>query len=168
MRKKIMLLIALIGLSFGVNAQKIGHLNSGNMLTFMPEAAKADTVLVIFRNGLMAKGDTLAMAFKKEYDAFMGAYNAGTLSAQQAQKRQADLENQQKALQAYGQDMEQQVATLRQQLLQPILAKLDEAIKAVAKENMFTIIFDTASGSSLYAQESDDIMPLVKQKLGIK
>ncbi len=150
------------------NAQKIGHMNSGNLLSLLPEVAKADTGIVLFQKDLMLTGDTLAKAFEAEYKVFIEAYNAGTLSQLQVQKRQAELQKQQQTLQAYAQQVDERVANLRKQLLQPILAKLDEAIRAVAKENGYSFIFDTSTGGSLYAAESDDITPLVKKKLDIK
>jgi outer membrane protein len=56
----------------------------------------------------------------------------------------------------------------RQVLLKPILEKIDVAVKAVGKEGGYTFIFDTSSGSMLFATESEDITSLVKTKLGMK
>jgi outer membrane protein len=166
MTKRI-LTIAIVFAAFAVNAQKIGHLNSGNIITLIPETAKADSGLILHRNDLMMEGDSIAKAFESEYKVFVEAYKAGTLSALQSQKRQEDLQKKQQYLQAYAQEIEERVANLRRQLLQPILAKLDEAIRAVAKENGYSFIFDTSTGATLYAAESDDVAPLVKKKLGL-
>ena len=38
----------------------------------------------------------------------------------------------------------------------------------MGKENGYTYIFDAGVGAVLYSQDSDDIMPLVKKKLGLK
>lgn len=49
------------------------------------------------------------------------------------------------------------------------MTKATNAIKEVAKENGFTYIFDMSSGAILFASEtSEDILPLVKKKLGIQ
>ena len=50
-------------------------------------------------------------------------------------------------------------------LYSPIVQKAQEAIKSVAKTNGYTYIFDSGVGSILYAEESDDILPLVKAYL---
>ncbi len=150
------------------NAQKIGHTNAGNLLALMPEAAKADSVLVIFRNGKVMKGDSMGKLFEKEYKAFVEAYNAGTVSAANAQKKQQELQNAQQYLQNYGKQMEEEMATLRRQLLQPLVAKLDEAIRTIGKEGGYQVIFDTSNGSALFAAESDDVTAAVKAKLGLK
>ncbi|MBL7813989.1 MAG: OmpH family outer membrane protein [Saprospiraceae bacterium] len=151
-----------------ISAQKIGHINSGNILALMPDAAKADSGLVLYRNELVAKGDSAGRAFEKEYKAFVEAYNAGTLSQIQVQKRQEELQKAQQTLQAYAQEIDARIANLRRQLLQPILEKLDDAIRAIGKEGNYQAIFDSSTGSTLFAQESDDVSELVKKKLGLK
>ena len=166
--KKIFFSLTLCTLAIVCNAQKIGHLNSGNLLAQMPQVAKADTVLNFYQKDLLSKGDTLAKIFETDYKVFMEAYNAGTLSAVQSQKRQEELQKSQQYLQAYAQDVEQKVTTLRRQLLQPIMGEMEEAIRVVAKENGFTVVFDTSNGSALYAAEGDDITALVKVKLKLK
>ncbi|MDZ7877283.1 MAG: OmpH family outer membrane protein [Saprospiraceae bacterium] len=150
------------------NAQKVGHTNAGALLALMPEAAKADSVLVIFRNEKMMKGDSMGKVFEREYKAFVEAYNAGTVSAANAQKKQEELQKAQQFLQNYGRSMEEDLGTLRRQLLQPLVEKLDEAVRVVGKEGGYQVIFDTSNGSALFAAESDDVTPLVKAKLGLK
>ena len=48
-----------------------------------------------------------------------------------------------------------------------MIEKANQAINNVAKENGFTYVFDTASGSLLVFPDGDDILPLVKTKLGL-
>jgi outer membrane protein len=166
--RKLLTLALLMILTSTAFSQKIGHLNSGNVLALMPEVGKADSVLKIYQRDLMLKRDTIIKSFESEYKAYMGAKQAGTLSAVQDQKRQESLQQQQQAIQQYGQDVEQNVGILKKQLLQPILFKLDEAIQAIGKEGNYQVILDTSTGSSLFASESDDIMELVKKKLNLK
>ena len=56
----------------------------------------------------------------------------------------------------------------KEELYTPILKKAEEAINSVAKENKFSYIFDASAGTLLYAQDSDDVLPMVKTKLGLK
>jgi outer membrane protein len=46
-----------------------------------------------------------------------------------------------------------------------ILEKANDGIKAVAKANGYTYIFDSGAGSILFADESDDVLPLLKAYL---
>lgn len=165
MRKVFFLVIIFFAFDVIGFAQKVGHMNLGNLISEMPEANRADSTLVIFQKQESLKGDTLAKVFQSEYKVFVEAYNAGTLSSIQAQKRQEDLQKKQEALKYYAEEIEQKIEVLRKQLLQPILLKIDNAIDLVGKENGFSVIFDTSNGSMLYALESEDVTELVKKKL---
>ena len=63
--------------------------------------------------------------------------------------------------------IQQLVQAKREELLKPILDKVDVAIKAVGKEGGYLYIFDTSTGATLYALESEDVLPKVKAKLGL-
>ena len=64
--------------------------------------------------------------------------------------------------------VQQQVAVKREQLFKPILDRAEKAVKDVGKENGYDYIFDTNTGSFIYAKEAHNVMPLVKRKLGLK
>jgi outer membrane protein len=53
------------------------------------------------------------------------------------------------------------------ELTSPIIEKARNAVEAVAKENGYSYIFNSTEGLLLYAQPSDDVMDMVKAKLGI-
>jgi len=52
------------------------------------------------------------------------------------------------------------------QLLQPVYAKVMTAINAVAKEKGYSYVF--ATGALIVKPASDDLLPLVAAKLGVK
>ena len=153
---------------FAAAQGKIGHMNLGNLLASMPESGKADSTLMLYRAGLVAEGDTLVKAFEKEYKAYEEAYQAGTISKIEGEKREAALNKMQSTIQAYAQQVDEKVETLRRQLLAPILTRVEDAIQSVGKEGQYVVIFDTSTGDALYAADSEDITPLVKAKLGLK
>jgi len=76
-----------------------------------------------------------------------------------------DLQKKEQEIMKFEQEMQQKLGSKEQELLNPILAKVNNAIQAVAKENSFQFIFDTSSGVLLYADESQDITSMVKAKL---
>ena len=71
-------------------------------------------------------------------------------------------------IQTYQQSAQQRLQDKEKELLQPIIDRAKQAISDVAKENGYTYVFDTSAGALLYQQDSDDILPLVKKKLGLK
>jgi len=164
-----LLLILFAAVTFTTaNAQKYGHLNSGNLIMSIPEAETAEKELETYRNQLLAglekKGEALqndAMQLQKEYD-------SGALSQVKAQEKQAALIKRGEDLRQEEVELGNKVAQKREELLKPILDKLDVALKEVGKENGYTMIFDTGIFNALlYVEEADDVMPLVKAKLGL-
>jgi len=170
MFKKTPIFLFALLLSASLSAQtapKYGHMNLGNLLEFLPETKKADDEIKAFANALGAKDDSLGRALQAGAELLQKEYDSGVLTPLQAQQRQAELQKQQEFLQKFEQEANQMVTTKREALLKPILSKVDEAIKAVAKENGYAMIFDTSTGAMLFATESDDVTELVKKKMGL-
>lgn len=169
-RTPIFILFALLLGTVSMNAQaapKYGHMNLGNLLEMLPDTKKANDDLKVFADKLSAKDDSLTKAFQAAVTAYQTAYQSGTLTPVQAQTREAELQKDQEAIQKFEQDAQQMVSTERERLLKPILERVDAAIKAVATENQYLMVFDTSSGSMLFAAETEDVTALVKKKLGI-
>lgn len=147
---------------------KYGHMNYGNLLEQIPELKSGNTTLETFRNQLIKKGQDRAAKWEKEVKDFQAKAQAGELTGLQVKQAEEKLGKEQKAIAAMEQDVIDQVTKKRDEILKPILDKVDAAVKAVGKENGYSMIFD----SSLYnfilsAEDSDDVTPLVKKKLGL-
>jgi outer membrane protein len=84
------------------------------------------------------------------------------------QKTQQELQLKQEALQKFDRESQESAAVKRDELLKPILTKVQDAIKAVAKANGYLMVFDVSGGFMLFAAESDDLTPLIKKQLGIQ
>lgn len=150
------------------SAQKYGHLNFGNLITLMPETKDADTQLEAFQKELVAKGEEMASQFQVKYNKFVADVQSGTLSPVQQQEQQQALQKEQQDIINYEQEMQQKITEKRGELLQPIVEKAEKAIGEVAKEAGYTLVFDTSSFNVLlFAQDSDDLLPIVKTKLGL-
>lgn len=147
-------------------AQKFGHVNSNDLLSMMPEVKVADSTLDTYQKGL----EELNQSMVTEYSAKLATYQTDGPKWSE-EKRQveeaalADLENRIQKFQASAQDKFQ---SKKDEIYTPILKKAEDAIKAVAKENGYAYVFDLSVGAVIYAQDSDNIMDLVKKKLGLK
>ncbi|MFN7327159.1 MAG: OmpH family outer membrane protein [Chitinophagales bacterium] len=166
---KICLLMGLFAVATAVQAQKpgkFGHMNLGNLLDNLTETKQANIALEAFVAKYSTSVDSMQKSLELEFKTFQDQYRAGSLTQVVAQERYAELEKKEKAFTAYQQSAEQAVSAKRDELLKPILEKVYEAIKAVAKENGFAMIFDTSTGAALYALETEDVTPIVLKKLG--
>ena len=147
-------------------AQKYGHLNFGNLISSLEETKAADSELEAYQKQLVSKGEEMAAAWQKEAQAFAQKVQSGSLAPKVQQETQAKLEEERNKILAYEQEVSQKVQAKRQELLEPLITKAEKAIQDVAKENGYVMIFDTSVFNAiLFAQETDDVMELVKAKL---
>ena len=161
-------LLIVLSLSANVQAQKFGHFNTGLMLEAMPEVEAADKELASLRDNMIAKGEKMAKTWQDDYMALATQVNQGTISPADQQAKEEALTKRQQEIAAYEQEILQKIGVKREELLAPILQRLDAAIKAVGEENGYTMIFDSSvMNAILFLEESDDVMPLVKAKLGM-
>src|SRR6187431_2303448 len=160
-------LIALL-FSSGVVAQnlKFGHINSTELIQSMPQTKQADSTLKKFAESLDSQLKTMTI----EYQTKLQNYQAKVDSMPEAikQTKEKELYDLQTRIQDFQQTAQESIQKKKEEIYGPILKKAEDAIKALAKEKSYYYIFDTSVGAVVYAQESDDLMPVVKAKLGIK
>lgn len=163
------LVLFLMALSLDLSAQqKFGHLNSGNLLDLMPEVRQADDNLLSFREGITVDFQTRVEKFQKRYQEFAAEVQAGNLAQRDQQIKEQQLTMEQEELVQLEQEIQQKIMLKREQLLAPILQKVDEAIRTVGQEEKYAFIFDTSTGATLFALESDDVTDKVKAKLNLQ
>lgn len=165
--RTLLTMFAFVLLTIGVNAQKFGYVNSSLLLSELPSMKAADSELETYQKQLMASGESMVKAFEAKYQAIAKEVGEGLLSKVQQQAKENELAQEQQKIQAYEVEVQQKIVAKREELIQPILDKVKVAIEAVGKENGYTMIFDSSAGTILHANESDDVLSLVKNKLGL-
>ncbi|HQW26344.1 MAG TPA: OmpH family outer membrane protein [Saprospiraceae bacterium] len=157
-------------LTMTAQAQKFGFVNSGSILEGMPQVKEAESNLEALGKQLQAKGEKMMQDFQLKYQELERKVQAGEITPKAQETETAMLEEERNKILAYDQDMQKQLGDKREALLAPILEQVKTAIDAVAKENGYTYIFDGSPGVGviLYADESTNVTPLVKTKLGIQ
>lgn len=145
---------------------KIGYINSQDLLREMPELVKVDSDLKTFAKTYQDQLEAMGKELEKKYQEYQTQEK--TLTEAMKDVKQKELQSLQTRMQTTQQSAEEKIGKKREELYSPILKKADDAIKAVAKEKGYDYIFDGSGGSVLYAKETDNILPLVKAKLGIK
>jgi outer membrane protein len=151
-------------------AQKFGYINSAALLLSIPEVKAADNELETFGKQLHEKGQGMVKDLQDKYAEVSKKDQAGELSPKQTEEATKQLKEMEASIQEFEQQIAQQTAQKREQLYRPILDKVNTAIKDVAKDNGYQYIFDASPGSGilLYAEESTDVMALVKKKLNLQ
>jgi len=145
---------------------KFGHVNSTQLLSLMPETKNADSTLQKFGASLESQLKTMTAEYQNKIAEFKSKEAAMAEPIRDAKLKEiSDLEER---IQSFQESAQSSMQKKEEELYTPILKKAEEAINAVAKENKYSYIFDTGARSLLYAQESDDVLSLVKTKLGLK
>ncbi len=161
------LLVAFVWMAGTVQAQKFGYMNSQALLSEMSEVKQARTNLETLEKQLRQKGQNMLTALQTKYQDLQKQAEAGTLSPKQQEEAATMLRAEEAKIGEFEQNMMKQIQEKEAALLQPILTKVNDAIKAVATENGYAYIFDASTSVLLYADESSDVSSLVKAKLGL-
>ncbi|MBL6645970.1 MAG: OmpH family outer membrane protein [Flavobacteriales bacterium] len=143
---------------------RFGHIDTQSLLEAMPE-----------RNSIQSEIEAAASQYEQEIVRMQGELEGKVAEYQQkaeswpaairAQKEQ-DITMGQQGLEQFYATVQQELAGLEASLLEPMIERARVAIEAVGAEEGFTYIFDTSSGSTVY-NGGEDVLPLVKAKLGL-
>ncbi len=164
--KKSLLILAIIALcSFQVaNAQKYGHVNSGEILEVMPGIDSLQIKLQNFQQELQGMYESMVTEFQAKKDKF--DREVGTMSPAVRQVREKELQDLGTRIQEFQANVQEDLENKQYELAKPFQDKIQNAINKVAKNSGYSYIFDTKT--LLYYADSEDITPLVKKELGIK
>jgi outer membrane protein len=161
----IILGLSIFGLAETASAQtKIGYINTEELMAAMPEADKANADLQDYQTSLQQQGNDYIQELNEKDSMFVR--DSAKLSPAAKELRRNDLVQLYQKVQNWNQTMQQMINEKQQTLLVPIRNKALDAIKTVAKESGYTYIFDAAS--LIVSPPADDVLPLVKKKLGLK
>jgi outer membrane protein len=172
--KKIFLSLILTGFlaagsGFAQTTLKLGHIDSQALFTSMPESDSAQKKLERSAQQMQSTLEQLQVEFNKKYEEYTKLSGDNTTSDLILRTKEDELQSLQQRIQTFQQQAEQDISAQRTTLFKPIQEKAINAVNQVAAENGFTYIFDKAGGALVYtAPESQDILPLVKAKLGLK
>ncbi|MBO7488939.1 MAG: OmpH family outer membrane protein [Bacteroidales bacterium] len=152
--------------TFAQKSVKLGHINSADLMQIMPGKDSAQSAFEAEVKLLEGELTAMQEELQKKYTDYQERKAQMTELIRTTKEQELNDLNQR--IQSYQQSAQQKLQEKEKELLQPIIDRAKQAISDVAKENGYTYIFDTSAGTLLYQQDSDDILPLVKKKLGLK
>ena len=162
--KKLFIAGAMMMAMYSASAQnKIGYINTDELISVMPEAAKADAELKEFQTGLAQQYQDLSGELNSKDSAFVT--DSLKMSPSMREIKRKELIDLYQRVQGYQQESQESYQQKANEKIAPIREKALNAIKAVAKENGYTYIFN--EDNLLVMPPGDDILNLVKAKLGI-
>lgn len=168
--KKVLVAIAVCMLAFGGSAMaqknlKFGHINSNDLMQIMPGRDSAQTVLQAEVTEIEGTLKSMQSELETRYNDYVQNQQGWTELIRQTKQR--ELQDMGARIQEFQENAQKQLQEREAELLKPIIDRAKKAIEEVAREGGYTYVLDSGTGALLYSQDSEDIMPLVKRKLGI-
>jgi outer membrane protein len=145
---------------------KIGHIDRQKLMLMMPERKDAEAKMQAFAKTL----EDRLKAMGAEYQQKVADAQAGAASMTQTEKDMVirEIQELEQRIQAAQEKAQEDLAKQEEELLKPMVDRANAAIKDVAGANNFTYILDVSTGTVLVYDKGEDILPLVKAKLGIQ
>ena len=155
----------LVGLSFGANAQKFGHLDVQSLIMNMSVQANIEATL-----------QNAALEYEAQIQSMQADLQAKDTEYQtksttwpeviRAQKEK-DMQSIYQGLQEFAQTAQAELGQMEQDLFSPLVISVQGAINTVGEEHQFTYIFDSSTGATVYTGGGTDVTDLVRTKLGL-
>lgn len=166
MRQFFLMAIASLALTFSVQAQKFGYVDSQLLLQKLEEVKAAESNLKAFRDIQQKAFEEKIQKFQAELAELERRNAEGELTPKMIQEEQVKMQAKQQELADEESKIAQNLAERREKEFQPIFDRVNNAIQSVAKQEGLIYVFDSAPGGViLYADESMDITAKVESQL---
>ena len=146
----------------GLNAQKLGHVNSQVIMQELPDYESARKDLESFNSDLTKELEMyqkLIVEFAQDYE-----QNKNGMSEDTRKRKETDLMERQQNYEKKAYEAQTSLQQKEQELLQQIMIKVNSAVKEVAEKEGYDYIYEVTT--LLYAG-GEDISDKVRKKLGI-
>jgi outer membrane protein len=152
--------------NFAQAQSKIAYINFEGLVQQMPEFNTVKSQLDIYQKQFIDQLSTMQTELQnkgKEYQATQDKMTDAVRTT-----KQAELQDIQKRMQDLQTNAQTQVDNKANELYKPLTTKATAAVSAVAKEKGYNYVINTAQTQLLVSPPTDDLMPAVKLKLGLK
>ena len=151
-------LFVVVGYSHASAQLKIGVVVSETIITALPEFKQVQQRIETMQQSYLDTLRSVKAEFDQQFQKFQ--QQAGTLNAETKAQEEARLTQMQQRLQAYQNyhlGPQGTVIQAQNELLQPIRAKVIEAIEAIAKKQNLDAVMEKVEGGFLYVDPKMDI-----------
>ena len=149
-------------------ANKLGHLNSEALFDMMPEKDSIAKVLQDYFDSLQKQLTTMQTELQSKATDYQ--QNEASMSDIIKETKQREITDLQTRISDFQQLAQKKLSDKQTEVTKPVIDRIKSAVTVVAKENGYTYIFNYNPDdvqTLLFAEPNDDIMPLVKKKLGL-
>jgi outer membrane protein len=163
--KKIAIIATIFFISLSSFAQtKTAHINYSQLILSLPETKTADSLL-----------KNLTLNFQMELNRLESEYKVKVEKYQKEEKNLADATKQLRANELkdaestytkFKEAAKKEIASKDKALFEPIFDKAKKVVTEVATSKGYDYVIDSGKGQYVYMNPKDDLMELVKKKIG--
>ncbi|TNE53787.1 MAG: OmpH family outer membrane protein [Bacteroidetes bacterium] len=161
MKKLMVVLVAVMSMSTMMAQTKVAHVNSQTLLDSMPSRQSALKQLKEFEAAGVKELQEMEADLQEAYKKYMA--NQAELSPVMKQYEEEKIQKKQMAMQQREQELQQQIGNLSNDLNEPILKRVQEAVKIVAERKKIGYVIDEST--TLYFSGGMDITNDVMKEL---
>ncbi|KAB1062820.1 OmpH family outer membrane protein [Salibacter halophilus] len=168
--KKLLVIFTFLAVAVSMQAQRFAYVDAQYILKQMPEYKEAQKEL----DALSSRWQETVEAKYAEIDKMKKAYQAEKilLTPDMRKKREAEIKEKEEEARKYQRDkfgVEGELFKKRQELIQPLQDEIFEAIKELARDRSYAVIFDKSAGNSniLFSDPRYDKSDVIIRKLGL-
>ncbi len=165
--RSLFLLLAILFVGFiGFSQSKTAHINYSELILLMPETVAADQELDELTKKYQLQLEKLEAEYKQKLAAFEAEQE--TLAGAMRELRLKELKDLEETYKSFLTAAKQEIAARDKELFTPIFDKAKQAVAEVAKSKGYAFVADSSKENYVYMDPKDDIMELVKKKLGLE
>lgn len=159
--KKLLVALLVILSTSAMAQQKLGHVNSQELLDTMPSRKAALATLQQFEKDGYAELTEMETGLQEAYQLYMGKQS--TLSPIMIEIEEEKLKKKQTALQEREQSLQREMQAISKSMNDPILERIQEAVKIVAERKKISYVIDETT--TLYFDNGIDLTAEVMKEL---
>lgn len=168
MVKKILIALVL-ALPFSAFAQKFGVVDLEAIFTAMPETATMQTELTELSNKYQEEYQKLVEQINKLYSDYQAIQVDTTTPESIKERRIQEIQEMQQKAEQFTNTAQQDISRQQNLKMQPIQAKIQDAVKSVGTEGGYTFILPNDPAMLMYTgPDVVDVTAEVRAKLGLK
>ncbi len=168
LKKLVVFALCMLPLVGSAQTFKFGNINSAEVFELMPERATIENEMKALNEKYEKELQKMGEEYERKVSELVGAKDSMPMNIRERRAQEiGELEQRiQNFRQVAAQDFQQQ----QNAKLGPVFEKISKAIQEVGQENGFTYIFDMTNSGIVYSSPTmaQDVLPLVKAKLGLK
>lgn len=164
MKKVLAVLVFVMAATMSFAQVKLGHTNVQEILMLLPERATAEKDIQDLAKKLETRLETMSGEYDRKVNEFKA--NRATMTETIQESSIGEIQDLERRIQEFQQTAQMEIQNKQDQLLQPMITKINTAIDEVGKAQGFTYIFDSSTGAILF-EGGEDVTSLVRAQLGL-